>query len=76
VCPKGAERPRVAAQDYREHVTMMACASMTGCVLPPMFMIKAQSEQGYKDILSKVTGVAVIATGTFSSCFSILVIPS
>ena len=61
-------RPRVAAQDYREHVTMMACISATGRVMPPMFIIKAQSEQKYHDILSKVTGAAVIATGIFVYC--------
>ena len=61
-CPRGSERPRLAAQDYREHVTMMACISATGRVMPPMFIIKAQSEQTYHDILSKVAGVSVIAT--------------
>lgn len=62
VCPQDAARPRVAAQDYREHITMMACVSATCRVVPPLFIIKGQSEQCYHDILSKVSGVSVIAT--------------
>jgi hypothetical protein len=64
VCPRGAARPRVAGKDYRDHVTMMCCVSSTGRVVPPMFIIAAGSEETYHAVLSRVTGAAVIATGS------------
>ena len=61
VCPRGGAAPRVTGPDYREHITMMACVSVTGRVVPPMFIITGQSERKYQNILS-TTDVSIIAT--------------
>jgi hypothetical protein len=69
VCPRHSPSPRVTGPDYREHITMMACVSATGRVVPPMFIITGESEQKYHDILSSTTGVSIIATSNIIICF-------
>jgi len=54
--------PRLAGVDYRDHVTIMSCVSANGRYIQPLFIIKAQSEKTYHNILSKETGASVIAT--------------
>jgi hypothetical protein len=69
VCPRRSASPRITGPDYREHITMMACVSATGRVVPPMFIITGESEQKYHDILSTTTGVSIIATSNILSIY-------
>lgn len=63
VCPRGGGPPRIAIDDNRAHITVLACVTMTGATLEPMFIVKGKSERVYPDIISKLTKQHVIATG-------------
>jgi hypothetical protein len=63
VCPRGCGPPRIAIDDNRAHITVLACVTMTGATLEPMFIVKGKSERVYPDIISKLTKQHVIATG-------------
>lgn len=68
VCPRGKEA-RVAVEESRAHITLLACISATGLTLDPMFIIKGKSERVYHETLSKLTKHHVIATGTHNLSF-------
>ena len=63
VCPRGGGSPRIAIDENRAHITVLACVTMTGATIEPMFIVKGKSERVYPDILSKLTKQHVIATG-------------
>lgn len=66
VCGKDAKGVRVAAPVHRDHITMVACVSMTGCHLTPLFLIKGKSELVYESMLTTIGDqkVHVMATGS------------
>lgn len=66
MCPRGAGVPRVAIDDNRAHITVLACVTMAGGTLDPMFIVKGKTERIYPDIISKLTHQHVIATGPSS----------
>ena len=66
MCPRARGRgaPRIAIDDNRAHITVLACVTMAGGTLDPMFIVKGKSEP---EIISKLTKQHVIATGPFLS---------
>ena len=64
--PRRGGVPRIAIDDNRAHITVLACVTMAGATLDPMFIVKGTSERVYPDIISKLTKQHVIATGQHS----------
>lgn len=56
------KQSRIIGKDYRDHLSMLACVSMTCGIVPPMFIITGRSEAKYEQFVPVISGYSVIAT--------------
>lgn len=62
VSPKDAPSTRVVGVDFREHLSMLGCISMTGAVMMPLFMIKGRSEAKYDQFVPVMKNYSIVST--------------